>query len=88
MPQGHSSQTIKDEVSVSTLFVSNAENIQDGTAGVDNATGIALAEDGSAVLSGSTTGDWNATNLGQTDFAALKLDVDGTLLWKWQVITM
>lgn len=73
---------------VKTSFNPNVANVQDGTAGVDIATGVALAEDGSAVLSGSTTGHWNATNLGEPDFAAVKLDVNGALLWKWQVTTM
>lgn len=44
-----------------------------------------MLEDGSTVLAGSTNGDWNAANAGDDDFAACKLDVDGTLLWKWQV---
>ena len=48
-------------------------------------TSLAMAEDGSVVLAGSTTGDWNTTNAGEPDFAVLKLDGDGTLVWKWQV---
>lgn len=44
-----------------------------------------MGEDNSVVMAGYTYGDWNATNAGSRDFAACKLDADGTLLWKWQV---
>lgn len=44
-----------------------------------------MADDGSVVLAGSTTGDWVGVNNGDHDLAALKLDANGTLLWKWQV---
>lgn len=88
MRQRYTSQATKYDAYRLFLSLPMLENIQDGTAGVDNATDLALVEDGSAVLSGSTTGDWNVTNLGGTDFAALKLDADGELLWKWQVTTM
>lgn len=47
---------------------------------------VALADDGSAVLAGYTKGDWDGTNIGDEDFAAMGLDgSDGTLLWEWQV---
>ena len=45
-----------------------------------------MTDDGSSVLAGSTRGDWNATNMGESDCAACKLNADGKLLWKWQVI--
>lgn len=44
-----------------------------------------MTEDGSAVIAGSTRGDWNAPNIGESDCAACKLDAGGTLLWKYQV---
>lgn len=43
-----------------------------------------MLADGSVVLAGSTSGDWQGNNLGKSDFAAVKLDADGNLLWKWQ----
>lgn len=47
-----------------------------------------MTEDGSTILAGSTHGVWNVGNQGGLDFAACKLDADGTVLWKWQVIHM
>lgn len=44
-----------------------------------------MADDGSTIIAGSTLGNWNATVMGEKDFAACKLDVNGALLWKWQV---
>ncbi|CAM9964478.1 unnamed protein product, partial [Laminaria digitata] len=58
---------------------------EDGTAEEDIVKGLAMAEDGSTIIAGSTKGDWNMTNMGEHDLAVLKLDADGTLLWKWQV---
>ncbi|CAM9723705.1 unnamed protein product, partial [Ascophyllum nodosum] len=39
---------------------------------------------GTFVLAGSTQGDWNSVNAGDRNFAALKLDTDGNVMWKWQ----
>lgn len=58
---------------------------QDGTSSEDVALDLAMWEDGSTILAGNTKGDWNGTNLGRDDFAASKLDMDGTLQWKFQV---
>ena len=41
--------------------------------------------DGSVVLAGKTGGSWNATSAGDSDWAAMKLDAEGTVVWKWQV---
>lgn len=48
-------------------------------------TAAAVAQDGSIILAGSTAGDWNGSIVGTRDFAAVRLDVDGTELWRWQV---
>lgn len=40
-------------------------------------------EDGSAVLAGSTTGEWNG--MADAGFAAVKLTSDGAEVWRWQV---
>lgn len=45
-----------------------------------------MGDDGSVVVAGQTDGDWDIPNLGHGDMAAFKLDVDGTLLWRWQVL--
>lgn len=75
----------------SISLVCNAS--QDGTAGADLVYGAAMNEDGSVVLTGETTGIWDETTSTITesttddivDFAAVKLDTDGTELWRWQV---
>lgn len=41
--------------------------------------------DGSSVLAGYTEGNWSATNAGSYDFMAVKLDVNGSIVWEWQV---
>ncbi|CAM9350235.1 unnamed protein product [Scytosiphon promiscuus] len=60
-------------------------HFQDGTDGEDVASGVVISpEDGSVVVVGSTQGDWDGTSSGEEDFAAFKLDSNGTLIWKWQ----
>ncbi|CAM9529226.1 unnamed protein product [Hapterophycus canaliculatus] len=56
---------------------------QAGTDGQDQTKGIAMAEDGSVVVVGATRGDWNGAN-GSFDFAAFRLDADGTEVWRYQ----
>lgn len=41
--------------------------------------------DGSVMLAGHTDGIWNAESTGEVDFAAVKLDAEGEVVWKWQV---
>lgn len=59
------------------------------------ANGVALAEDGSVILVGSTLYTWNveSTNFplygtdlnGESDFAAVRLDENGEEIWSYQV---
>lgn len=61
---------------------------QDGTGENDTVHGISMAEDGSVVIAGETGGNWDGTNAGdawQVDFAAFRLDTDGTEVWRYQV---
>lgn len=44
-----------------------------------------MADDGWAVVVGFTNGDWDGVNAGQMDFAAFRLDADGTEIWRYQV---
>lgn len=45
-----------------------------------------MQSDGSLVLAGSTSEDWDGENAGGTDdFAVVALDGDGDELWRWQV---
>lgn len=46
---------------------------------------VAAVGDGSVVMAGSTEGSWNEDNEGGDDFAAVKLDSNGSVVWKWQV---
>lgn len=48
-------------------------------------TSATLAEDSSVVVSGYSRGSYGAVNAGSADFVAVKLDPNGTVLWKWQV---
>lgn len=58
---------------------------QDGSSGNDYTSTAILSGGGSTVLAGYTEGSWGSTNTGLEDFAAVKLDTDGTTEWKWQV---
>lgn len=51
----------------------------------DYGLGVALGEDDSLIISGSTSGSWYAPNEGSFDVVVMKLDRDGNRLWGWQV---
>ena len=59
--------------------------IQDGTDKDDIWRAVAMGEDGSVILAGYTCGNWVTTQVGECDVAVVKLDLNGTLLWTWQV---
>ena len=44
-----------------------------------------MADDGSVVVGGYTSGNWSGVNAGQRDFIAIKLDAAGEEVWVWQV---
>lgn len=45
-----------------------------------------MAVNGSVVMAGYTSGDWDGeVHAGGDDFAAVKLDADGNEVWRWQV---
>lgn len=58
---------------------------QDGSEKSDAFLAAAAGDDGSVILAGFSGGGWEGTNRGKEDFAAVKLDADGAVLWKWQV---
>lgn len=58
---------------------------QGGSVGDDRVEAVAMTEDGSVILAGSTTGVWGKANMGSGDFTAIKLDAGGDLVWAWQV---
>ena len=60
---------------------------QGGTTEDDIIRGVASGSDGSVVLAGYTKGAWIGANDGSYDFAAVKLDAEGTEVWRWQVTT-
>ena len=59
---------------------------QDGTSEDDVIKGVPPGGDGSVILAGHTKGAWNGPNDGSNDFAAVKLDANGTVVWRWQVL--
>lgn len=60
-----------------------------GQAGVEAVSVVMFASaaraDGSIVLAGTTSGEWDGELAGILDFAAVALDEDGVELWRWQV---
>lgn len=57
---------------------------QDGTENVDYVESALITSNDSIIMSGHTNGSFNAANLGGMDFAAWKLDANGTEVWRWQ----
>ncbi|CAM9911136.1 unnamed protein product, partial [Laminaria digitata] len=58
---------------------------QNGTSGNDTLQAMAVQDDGTIVLGGSTNGDWDGPNAGGFDFAVVALDAGGREIWRWQV---
>lgn len=46
---------------------------------------MAAVTDGGVVMAGYTSGDWGAASQGLRDFATVKLDSAGKVLWRRQV---
>lgn len=59
--------------------------LKGGTQEKDKFNCVAVGKDGSAVLAGFSRGAWDGFISGSQDFAAVKIDSDGSELWKWQV---
>ena len=67
------------------LFVVNTLP-QDGSNSNDAMFGAIALNEGSVILVGRTEGDFVGTNQGSSDFVAVELDTNGTVLWRWQVM--
>lgn len=52
----------------------------------DGINGVAAGADGSVLLAGVTFGNWNGTLEGTSDYAAMKLDSNGDVRWRVQVM--
>lgn len=60
---------------------------KNGTSGDDYIRAAAVGDDDSIVLAGYSNGDWSGVGSGLYDFVAVKLDGDGSELWRWQVVS-
>lgn len=58
---------------------------QDGTNETDVFSDAVNGLNDTFVIVGHSTGDWNGKNSGSGDMIATKLDIDGNVLWRWQV---
>ena len=61
---------------------------QGGSDRVDESRIVFVEDDESVVLIGHTHGLWSGKSYGDVDLAAVKLDVNGGELWRWQVTTL
>lgn len=59
---------------------------QEGLTVSDRVRGAAALNAGGVVLAGYSKGNWSGTNKGSKGFTAVELDLNGTVLWRWQVI--
>ena len=69
------------------LYVSWTTVIKGGTEELDYCIGVAMADDGSVIVTGYTFGEWGEVNAEPTDFVAVKLNAAGEQVWVWQVIS-
>lgn len=68
------------------MLDSSIKHIQEGSGGNDRMRAVATVSGGGVVLAGHTDGDWNgASPEGGIDFAAVRLDSAGTVIWRWKV---
>ncbi|CAM9508827.1 unnamed protein product [Ascophyllum nodosum] len=57
----------------------------EGSEGSDFLRCAAAVDDGGVVVAGMSNGTWNGVeSIGDADFAAIKLDSDGDVVWRWQ----
>lgn len=62
------------------------KRMQEGSDRYDRMYAAVALSDGGVVLGGYFKGAWNEVVAeGEHDFAAVKLDTAGTLVWRWQV---
>lgn len=61
---------------------------QGGTSEEDRLLAVAAGEAGSYFLFGRTGGVFKDLSAGAIDLAVIKLDENGTELWRWQVISV
>ena len=59
---------------------------QGGSNREDRIRGAVALNERSVILGGGTWGDIIGTNRRNGDFAAVELDTNGTVLWRWQVM--
>lgn len=72
------------------IFISVNETLQTGQEGSSENDHIFTASgtaDGNVVLAGETAGNFARRAAGYQEAAAVKLDANGTVLWRWQVKT-
>lgn len=61
--------------------------MQEGTPYSDWMWSVVVVEDGAIILAGETGGSWVEETIGGMNFASVKLDREGNVLWRWQVIS-
>ena len=59
--------------------------LKGGTEEDDYCNGAAMANDGSIIVAGESSGDWGDTMAGFDNFVAVKLDAAGKQIWVWLV---
>lgn len=79
------SKLFRTAPTLTILFAWRDGLTQGGPRGDATVHTAAFTDDGSVILAGSTASVWGEDNIGPGDFAASKLDADGTLVWTWQV---
>lgn len=59
---------------------------QEGTSSYDGVFGVVVVEDGTLIFAGYTQGAWAANKDDElAELAMVKMDSNGTVIWRWQV---
>lgn len=68
-----------------TVFFPLTVILKGGTEEDDYCNGVAMANDGSIIVAGESSGDWGDAMAGFDNFVAVKLDAAGEQIWVWLV---
>lgn len=74
-----------------SLLLLNVYFPQNGTLLPDGVADVAMSDDGSVVLTGYSSGVFNVSSspssylADESNFVAIKLDIEGAEVWRWQV---
>lgn len=77
--------TVRTKLNTLTVYFPLTIVLKGGTKEDDYCNGVAMANDGSVIVAGESSGDWDDIKVGFDDFVAVKLNAAGEQIWVWLV---